>query len=157
VATTGLSQLCRLIVGLGNIWGNDVHAHTLLSYLPIASFALASAGVVVKFFPPSVPAKQHLITAILIFLMLTCGVLWQQDHEHEKEVRRAANDIIEIIGNDKRTYDEIIGSLRQPDYQVDNDALTLLIDENRIGSEDDTIADKPPSPLRVRRYYVRTF
>jgi hypothetical protein len=94
-----------------------------------------------------------LITAIFIFLVLTSGVLWQQEYEHERQVRRAADEIVQVIGNDKRTYDEIIGSLRQPDYQIANDALTLLIDEGRIGSEDET----PPTPVRVRLYYVRTF
>jgi hypothetical protein len=72
-------------------------------------------------------------------------------------VRRAADEIVRVIGNDKRTYEEIIGSLRQPDYQVVITALTLLIDEQRIGSEDTTLIDKPPRPLRFRLYYVRSF
>jgi hypothetical protein len=129
-----------------------VHAQSLLSYLPIASFALACGGLLKSFFP-SIPPKKHLITAIFTFLVLTSGVLWQQEYEHERQVRRAADEIVQVIGNDKRTYDEIIGSLRQPDYQIANDALTLLIDEGRIGSEDET----PPTPVRVRLYYVRTF
>jgi hypothetical protein len=130
---------------------------SLLSYLPVASFALAAGGLAVRLFFPSGPAKQTLIAAILCFLVLTCGVLWQQDAEQRKQVRRAADEIVRVIGNDKRTYEEIIGSLRQPDYQVVITALTLLIDEQRIGSEDTTLIDKPPRPLRFRLYYVRSF
>jgi hypothetical protein len=129
----------------------------LLSYLPIASFALAASGLAIRFFFPSGPAKQQLIAAVLFFLVLTCGVLWQQDSEQRKKVRRAADEIVKVIGNDKLTYEEIIGSLRQPNYQVVNTALTLLIDEQRIGSEATTIIDKPPRPLRLRMYFVRSF
>lgn len=129
----------------------------LLSYLPIASFALAAGGLAIRFFFPSGPAKQTLIAAVFIFLVLTCGVLWQQDFEQRKQVRRVAVEITNVIGNDKRTYEEIVGSLRQPDSRVVDDALTLLIDEQRVGSDDITITDKPPRPLRVRMYFVRSF
>jgi hypothetical protein len=130
---------------------------SLLSYLPVASFALAASGLAIRFFFPSGSAKQTLIAAVLIFLFLTCGLLWQQDSAQRKQVRRAADEIVKVIGNDKRTYEEIVGSLRQPSYQVVTTALTLLIDEQRIGSEDTTIIDKPPRPLRLRVYFVRSF
>ena len=129
----------------------------LLRYLPIASFSLAAGGLAIRFFFPSGPAKQALIAAVLFFLALTCGVLWQQDCEQRKQVRRAADEIVKVIGNDKQTYEEIIGSLRQPNYQVVNIALTLLLDEQRIGSEDTTIIDKPSRPIRFRVYFVRSF
>jgi hypothetical protein len=130
---------------------------SLLSYLPIASFSLAAGGLAIQFFFPSRPAKQTLIAAVLIFLVLTCGVLWQQDFEQRRQVRRVAADITKVIGNDKLTYDEIIGSLRQPDYRVVDDALNLLIDEQRVGSEPIIIEDKSPRGVRVRVYFVRSF
>jgi len=69
-----------------------------LVYLPIASFALAAGGLAIRFFFPSGPAKQHLIAAVFIFLILTCGVLWQQGCEQDRQVRRVAVDITKVIG-----------------------------------------------------------
>jgi hypothetical protein len=74
---------------------------SLLSYLPIASFALAAGGLAIRLFFPSGTATQTLIIAVLIFLVLTCGLLWQQDSAHRKQVRRAADEIVKVIGNDK--------------------------------------------------------
>jgi len=130
---------------------------TLLSYLPVASFALAAGGLAVRFFAPSGPAKQTLIAAVLIFLLVTSGLLWRQDWEEKRQVREAADEIIRIVGNEKRTYEDILAGLRQPNYQVANGAIDLLVDEKRLGSEDATIIDKTDKPFRVRLYYVRSF
>ena len=130
---------------------------TILSYLPVASFALAAGGLAVRFFAPSGPAKQTLIAAVFLFILVASGLLWQQDWEEKRQVQRAAIEIISIVGNEKRTYEEIVAGLRQPNYQVANRAIDLLIDENRLGSEEATIIDKTDRVFRVRLYYVRSF
>lgn len=128
------------------------------SLLPIASFSIAAGGLIIRLFWPEGPAKKHLIAACLIFLLATSGALWWQQRNEEAEIRRAANDIVALMGNETHTYDEIVLGLRNPDYRVFNAALELLIREQRIGSEGATITDKRDDrSRRVRLYFVRTF
>jgi|ERR1017187_7793402 hypothetical protein len=129
-----------------------------LSLIPIASFSIAAGGLVVRLFWPDGPAKKHLIAACLVFLLATSGALLWQQRDDEAKVRRAADDIVAIMGNETHTYDEIVLGLRLPDYRVVNAALELLIREQRIGSEGATITDKRDDRSRlVRLYFVRTF
>ena len=130
---------------------------SLEAYLPVASFALAAGGLVVRFFVPSERAKQTLIAAVLIFLLLATGLLWRKDWELRQQVREVAEEIVQTVGNEKRTYEEILDDLRQPNYQVTSLAIDLLIREKRIGSEETMIVDKADKQFRVRLYYVRSF
>lgn len=127
------------------------------TYLPLASFALAAGGLIVRFFVPSGPAKQTLIAAVLIFLLLASGLLWRKDWELRQQVNKVAEEIVQTIGNEKRTYEEILDGLRQPDYQVMRRAIDLLIREKRIGSEEITITSISEKQFRIRLYFVRTF
>jgi hypothetical protein len=129
----------------------------LLSYLPLASVAIAAGGLAVRFFWPSGPAKQTLIAACFIFLLLMSGLLWQQQCVQQRQMRRVANEIVTVIGNDKRTYDDILFGLRRPNYALANAAIDLLVDEERIGSEGTIIVDKSDRAFQVRLYFVRTF
>ena len=129
-----------------------------LSYVPIASFAIAAGGLAVRMLWPDGTAKKHLIAACLFFLLVASGALWWQQHDDEVRVRRAADELVAIMGNETRTYDEIVSGLRLPDYRVVNAAIELLIREQRIGSEGATIIDKSDDrPRLVRLYFVRTF
>jgi hypothetical protein len=130
---------------------------SLLSLLPVASFAIAAGALAVRLFVPSGPAKQTLITAALIFLLLTSGLLWQQQREETRRIRVAADEIVTVIGNEKRTYDEILSGLRLPSYRIANAALDLLVGEKRVGSEAASIIDKSNNSFRIRLYFVRTF
>lgn len=127
------------------------------TYLPLASFALAAGGLVVRFFVPSGPAKQTLIAAVLIFLFLASGLSWRKNWELRKQVRKVAEEIVQTIGNEKRTYEEILDKLLQPDYQVMRRASDLLIREKRIGSEEITITSNSEKQFHIRLYFVRTF
>ncbi len=126
-------------------------------YLPVASFALAAGGLAVRFFVPSGTAKQTLIAAILIFLLLTTGFLWRKDWELKQQISKVSEQIVQAIGNEKLTYEEILDNLRQPDHQVTSRSIDLLIREKRIGSEETTVVDNKHKKFRIRLYYVRTF
>jgi len=130
---------------------------SLGSLLPAASFAIAAGGLAVRLFWPSGPAKQTLIAASFIFLLLASGLLWRHQLQEERRARETGEDIVTIIGNEKRTYDEILSGLRQPDYRIANAAIDLLIGEKRIGSDGATCTDKSHNTFRVRLYFVRTF
>ena len=125
--------------------------------LSIASFALATAGIVVRFFFPAGPAKQTLLAALLIFIMLASGTLLRESWEVDRQIRTAADDMVRIIGNEKRTLEDILVGLRQPNYNTASAALDLLIEEERVGSEAIMVADDSEGEIRVRLYFVRTF
>ncbi len=124
----------------------------------MASFAIAAGGLIVRLALKDGTAKKHIIAACLVFLLVTSGTLWWQQRDDEVRVRKAADEIVAIMGNETRTYDEIVLGLRLPDYRVVNAAIELLIREQRIGSEGATIIDKRNERARlVRLYFVRTF
>ena len=126
------------------------------SYLPIASFALAAGGLAVRIFVPSSPAKQTLLVAVLIFLVLSSGLQWHREWSRTQQVRAVAEEIIKVVGNEKRTYEDVSARLRKPDYQLITAAMDLLIAEERLGSEPATIIDKADKPFRARLYFVRS-
>lgn len=129
-----------------------------LSLIPIGSFAIAAGGLAVRFFWPSGPAKQQLIAALFIFLLLMSAGLWWQQRKEENLIREAADEIVEIIGNEKRTYEEILSGLRLPNYEVANAAIELLLHQERIGSQSATVVDKSDArSFLIRLYFVRTF
>jgi len=125
------------------------------SYLPIASFALAAAGLAVRFFLPSGPAKQTLIAAVLIFLVLNSGLQWQREYARTRKIRASAAEIIKVVGNEKRTLEDIMSRVRKPEYSLVVAAIDLLHEEERLGSEAVTIIDKADTRFLIRLYYVR--
>jgi len=127
------------------------------SYLPVASFALAAGALAVRFLVPSGTAKQALIAALLIFLVIASGIQWRNDWKEKQQVREVAEEIVNIIGNDKRTFEDILTDFRQPNYQIASAAIDFLIEEQRIGSEAATIIDKSDRQYRTRLYFVRSF
>jgi len=126
------------------------------SYLPIASFALAAGGLAVRFLVPSGPAKQTLIAAVLIFLVLGSGLTWQRDYARTRRVRAVAAEIIRVVGNEKRTVDDIMGRLRKPEYSLVVAAIDLLHEDALLGSDTVTIIDKADNRFPIRLYYVRS-
>ena len=77
----------------------------LNNYLPIAGFAIAAGGLLVRLFAPAGPARETLIVASLIFLLLGAAFTWQKNRVKNQLVKDTASQIIQIIGNDKKTYD----------------------------------------------------
>lgn len=125
--------------------------------LSIASFALAIAGLIIRFFLPDRPAKHTLIAAVLIFILLISSASLFNIWEENNAIQRAAEDIVRIIGNEKRTFEDILADFRQPDYKIISDALDLLIEEKRVGSKVLTFFIDEQNEGRVRLYFVRTF
>ena len=126
------------------------------SYLPIASFALAAGGLAVRFLWPHGPAKQVLIAAVFIFLVLSSGLIWQRDHARTRQVHMVAAEIIRVVGNEMRTVDDIMGRLRKPEYSLVVAAIDLLHEDERLGSDTATIIDKADNQFTIRLYYVRS-
>jgi hypothetical protein len=131
---------------------------SLLTYLPVASFALAAAGLGVRVFVPTGPARQTLLAAVLVFLVLASGLIWRQEQNCKEQIGELATDIIRLLGNEKRTYEQIVAGLRNQTYYKTNAALDLLLREKRIGTESPTIVDQDSRKnYQITLFYVRTF
>jgi hypothetical protein len=128
---------------------------SIYTYLPVASFSLAAGGLAVRFFLPTGPAKQTLIAAVLIFLLISSGILWWENYENNTRIQQFAKEIVQVIGNDKLTYKDIVGGTRQPDYRLINAAIELLLKEKRIGSGPLLVTDKQNKMHGLWVYYVR--
>ncbi len=131
---------------------------SLLTYIPVASFALAAGGLFVRFFFPTGPARQTLIAAVFVFLMVASGLVWRQEQDCKKQIGEIAVEIVRLLGNEKHTYEEIVAGLRNQTYYKTNAALDLLLREKRIGTEVPTIADRDSNrTYQITLFYVRTF
>lgn len=131
---------------------------SLLGYLPVASFAIAAGGLGIRFLLPTGPARQHLIAAALIFLLLASALVWRQEHACRRQISEVATDIVHLLGNNKRTYDEIVGGLRNQVFYKTNAALDLLIRQERVGTEVVAIVDRDTAKTyQITLFYVRTF
>jgi hypothetical protein len=132
--------------------------NSLLTYLPVASFAIAAGGLAIRFFVPTGPASQHLMAAVFVFILAASGVVWRQERECRKQIAEVATEIVRLLGNDKRTYEEIAAGLRNQVYYKTNAALDQLAHENRVGIEVLTIWDRDTNKkYQITLYYVRTF
>lgn len=130
----------------------------LLFLLPIASFGLAVGALASKFSQKDKGAKAHLLTALLIFVVLGTGSTVFFNWLERTKTATLAEEVVTVIGNQKRTYDEILSDLKNPDRQALNAALDGLDEEKRIGSQVPSITDKADDRVfRVRVFYVRTF
>ena len=126
------------------------------AYLPLASFALAAGALAVRLIWRGGRARETLIAACLIFILLASGLHWRRTMEIRQHTRKVAEEIVKVIGNEKKTYEDILYGLRQPDSQVTMRALDLLIAQERVGSEPKTLIDKADNDFHIRLYFVRT-
>lgn len=130
---------------------------SILAYLPVASFAIALGGLLVRFFIPVGPARQTAIVAALLFLMLASAVVWRQDHQCKQQIEQVADDVVRILGNRKLTYEQIVANIRNPTYLKINAGIDLLIQQERIGTELATVTDRDTgNAYQVTLFYVRT-
>lgn len=132
--------------------------NSLLLYLPIASFALAVGTLVARFAERSSGARPHLITALLVFLVLSLAATGVATFVERGRIHSLADEIISVIGNRQKTYDEILFETRSSRGASVAVAIELLERHRRIGSEITTLTSKgDDASHRVRMYFVRTF
>lgn len=130
---------------------------SLFTYLPIASFAIALAGLLVRFLIPGGPARQTALAAALLFLVLVSAVTWQQDNRCREQVEQTADDVVRILGNQKLTYEQIVANTRNPTYFMINAGIDLLLRQKRVGTELATFTDRDSGKAyQITLFFVRT-
>jgi hypothetical protein len=129
---------------------------SLEAYFAAADFALATGGIAIDMLVRPPRAKRRLIVTVLVFLVLSCGLQWEQEWSRRRQVRIVADEIVGVLGGEKRTYDDIADSVHEPDRRLVDAALDLLLKEKRLESEETTITDKADEQFRVRLYFVRS-
>ena len=127
------------------------------SYLPVASFALAAGALAVRFFVAAGTPKQVLITSALIFILLTSAILWRKEWQVKRQIRDVGAEVVAYIGNDKRSYDDVLVALRHRDSQIVTAALDYMVDHERVGSTHEIVTGPSGGSFRVRLYHVRSF
>lgn len=129
----------------------------ILAYLPVASFALALGGLLVRFFVPAGPARQTAVAAVLIFLLLASALVWRRDQLCKQQIEQAAEEILRILGNQKLTYEQIILNTRNPTYFKLNAAIDVLFYQRRIGTEVVAVTDRDRgATYQISLFFVRT-
>jgi hypothetical protein len=130
---------------------------SVLAYLPVASFAIALGGLLVRFFVPAGPARQTAVAAVLIFLLLASALVWRQNQDCKRQIEQAADDIVRILGNQKLTYEEIVVNTRNPTYFKLNAGIDLLIQQRRVGTELVAVTERGTGrTYQITLFFVRT-
>ena len=126
--------------------------------LPIASFALAVGTLVSKYRQDRRGAKSHFLTALIIFLVLGTGATATTTWLEWSRLNSLSDEVVNIIGNEQKTYDEILAQVRRPERSSLYRALDHLESQERIGAEVRAIINKADDRVSsVRLYSVRTF
>lgn len=130
---------------------------SLEKLLPIGSFAIALAGLIIRLICPSGPRKETMIVTVISFLALMTGVALHEAHQHDQRVHAVSKEIVTIIGNDIKTFDQVYEALFKVDFAVANEAIDILVASNKVGHKFLELHDDSGDRIRVRGYYVRSF
>jgi hypothetical protein len=98
--------------------------------IEIAGLALALGALAETLWLHSKTKIVLVVTVSLLIMLSSFAVLlsWQ----HERQVEMTSQDILNVIGPDVKTFDQVFHSLFQPEFPIANEAMGRLIKEGRI-------------------------
>jgi hypothetical protein len=116
----------------------------------------APAGLLVRIFWPSESQKEALIGAVIVFLTILGFVSLYEKYQHERLIERVSMDVVSIIGNDTKTFEQINEALFKAAYTDASEAIDRLVTTGRVGHTLLDLQDTYGNRYRVRGYYVRS-
>ncbi len=126
----------------------------LEKWLPIASFAIALGGLA-RLLLPQRKTRDVVLTTVITALLLLSGVTVYRTHRHAQRVRTVSREIVALLGDDVRAFDQLYEALYYVEAPVVNEALDDLIARGRVGHRVLELRDYQGATFRVRGYYAR--
>ena len=98
----------------------------------IASFSLGLATLVLRFWIERPSAKQQSYIAAIVFFMLSGSILIFQEAQRANQVGAMRLQIVEILGNQEKTVDQLRSEMNTPDPVNFAEAFSQLQDQHFI-------------------------
>ena len=127
----------------------------LEKFLPIASFAIALGGLV-RLFRPASKTKEVVMATVIASLTLLSGLTVYQVYRHEQRVTTVSREILVLLGDDVKAFDQLYEALYYVEARVVNEALDDLIVHGKIGHKVLELRDYQGATFRVRGYYAKS-
>lgn len=116
--------------------------------LSVGVFALALKGIERRWL-----VLIGLITAVA-FVSAGSMVLWE-GHERSQHLQTVSSKILTVIGDGRRTTDEILESLFPENFDTVTESLGLLLREEKVQNKVIETVDKAGLSHSVRVYFAR--
>ena len=94
------------------------------------------------------------LTTAVAFVSAGSMVLWEK-YQRSEHLETVSAKIITVIGNERRTTDEILESLFPENFDTVTESLGLLLRQERVQNSVIETVDKAGLSHRVRVYFVR--
>ena len=123
--------------------------------LPVASFTIGLGGLV-RLFRPAGKTKEVVIATVIASLTLLSGITVYQVYRHEQGVKAVSQEILVLLGDDVKAFDQLYEALYYVEVRVINEALDDLIAHGKVGHKLLELRDYQGATFRVRGYYAKS-
>lgn len=123
--------------------------------LAVISLAIAIGGFIPIFFMHD-RKKEIALTMVLATLIVLSGITYIRGHQHQQRVKSVSVEIVEKLGVDCRTFDQLYEQLYYPDFLILSEALENLIKDGQVGHKILEVRDDRGENYRVKVYYLRS-
>jgi len=78
-----------------------------------------------------------------------------RQHEHSQYIEAVSRKIVKVIGNGRRTADEVLEECFPDDFTTVNESLGILMQKETIGNEVVETLDRSNVSHKARVYFVK--
>jgi hypothetical protein len=103
--------------------------------------------------PRTTRLKIIVICCFVAFVSTASVTVWQ-NHRHSRRVKEAANKIVVKLGNGAQTVDQLYESLFPEDFSTVSEALSQLIETNKVDHREEDVRNVAGLGYRVRLYFT---
>jgi len=122
-------------------------------FLSIASFALSFGGLIPALF--GIPTRSRVVIAIIFTALISItGTVLYRDYSHDTLVNQVMDEIVNKIGDNVWTYDQIHEAVLYQPPEITRKSLFRLVSEDKIGDKQETFI-KDGAEWKVRAYYLK--
>jgi hypothetical protein len=150
-----LLALVTLLLSLGS--ANHPAQWRGLSFLPLVSLALAFATVVFCFLRKlhvGPPSRVTIFLVLFAILAVDIGLIWTV-HHHGSQVQVVSEEIVELLQNEPRTFDELWAGISFASGSVLNEAVNGLVANRRIEMRFIVVNDQQGRSFKFRVFSIR--
>jgi len=122
------------------------------TFLAIASFALSLGGILPVFFLRE-QRKAVVLAMVIAALIGTTGATLIRLYKHEQLISRIQQEVINELGRETLTFDQLYIDLHYVPFPVLNEALFRAVEEKRVAHRIIEF-QKDATIVPVRGYYV---
>jgi hypothetical protein len=124
--------------------------------LSLGGILLGIVGIALQIYVLDGQRKRILVAVTFTTLIVGSVFVGYQSYSYGRIVARVADDIVAVLGNQPRTFEEVYEALFETDVAVANEALDRLVRSQRVAQTIVTLTEenRRADHHRVRVYYA---